>query len=401
MAGTAGVPDRYSSFKSASIEDIRNRDDYKASGASLSGGYGKSEGSGGNPGNLQNFAGGTNGGAAGYGSAKGSQSSTTASAISGIAGDTQARTGDKRSGALAKAWDGQQLEREVQAQTQITATFWQQANKAAGDFADKRAEELRNGDHPEDAIQWQDGGTARNLLHTIIGGLTGGASGALGASATSFSAPYIAATINATDLPEAARGGLIAAISTGLGASVGGGLPGAASAFNQVINNCLAHECLSIQWDKNAPGYHAYKATPSPSLCNVAEAGCMDAVKKQLACNSAPGQPKCSTAGSTTEAMPLSLNNWITQYLSPNGEVVINGTEKDRHMLDDGYVMRWISKDPDGSVRINTYGEGVNKDWKGVPGGVMASVNSIMGPAIFNKLGIDNQVGVRNELNKR
>ncbi|MCS4511944.1 hemagglutinin repeat-containing protein, partial [Xylophilus ampelinus] len=114
---------RFASAGGTTLEDIRNRDDYKATGASLSGGYGKSEGSGGNPGNLQNFAGGTNGGAAGYGSAKGSQSSTTASAISGIAGDTQARTGDKRSGALAKAWDGQQLEREVQAQTQITATF--------------------------------------------------------------------------------------------------------------------------------------------------------------------------------------------------------------------------------------------------------------------------------------
>jgi len=237
-------------------------------------------------------------------------------------------------------------------------------------------------------------------LHTLVGGLTGGLGGALGAGASSMSVPYIAAAINSSDLPDAARAGLIATASTALGATVGGGYPGAVTAFNEVINNCLAHECLTIKWDKNAPGYHSYNAVPSGILCTAVEPGCMDAAKRVLACSSAPGQSGCSTPGQTTP-WSLTLGNQITQYLSPNGQVIINGTTDGQHMLDDGYVMRWIGVDSQGAVRIYTYGEGVNKSWYGIPASVMADFNATMGRGIFTNLGAQNQIEVRNTLSNQ
>jgi len=60
--------------------------------------------------------------------------------------------------------------------------------------------------------------------------------------------------------------------------------------------------------------------------------------------------------------------------------------------------MRWISVGNDGSVRILTYGEGVNRSWYGISGGTMGQINTTLGPGIFTNLGIRNQVGVRNSL---
>ncbi|MGJ7495942.1 hemagglutinin repeat-containing protein [Variovorax sp. RT4R15] len=353
-------------------------------------------------------------GGAGVGSYSGNnQSSTTRSGISGIAGDQSVRTGNNASaGTLVRDWNTQTILQNVQAQAQLTQQFNQNVSREIGTYAANQAAQLRDQARTEadpdkqqallnEASMWDEGGVYRVALHTAAGALGGGAAGAAGAAASSASVPYIAATVNATGLPDGARELLIATASTALGASVGGGLPGAAAAFNEVINNCLASSCLSIQWDKDAPGYHAYGPIRSPTLCNVAEAGCMDAVQQQLSCNSAPGQPGCTSTGETRRDISLSLGNQISQYLSPNGQVVINGTNEGQHMLDNGYVMRWISTDSQGGVRIMTYGEGVNMSWYGIPGAVMGGVNTVLGPGIFTNLGVQNQIGVRDSLLNR
>lgn len=96
--------------------------------------------------------------------------------------------------------------------------------------------------------------------------------------------------------------------------------------------------------------------------------------------------------------MSLTGGNAITQYLSPNGQVVINGTEANQHMFDNGYVMRWVSTDAKGDVRILTYGEGVNATWFGIPGGVMGVINSTFGVPLFQLLGAQNQQSVQSVL---
>ncbi|MFE8645074.1 hemagglutinin repeat-containing protein [Sphingomonas sp. NCPPB 2930] len=251
---------RFASAGGTTLEDIQNRDDYKAKGLSLSEGYGKSEGSGNNPGNLQNFAGGTpGGGAVGYGYAKGSQSSTTASAISGIAGDTQARTGDQRSGALAKTWDGQQLEREVQAQKQITATFGQQATKKWGEFANGQQAAAQAAHDPQGETCWAETGACRVAGHALLGGLTGGAGGALGAGVSAASVETVAGAADKIGLTGAARDLFIAGVNTSVGAAVGGAA-GAAGAHNEVVNNYLSHVRPSPMRLSEAERYEAATA---------------------------------------------------------------------------------------------------------------------------------------------
>lgn len=105
-------------------------------------------------------------GSAGIGSDSGSQSSTTYAGISGanititndaaqaLTGKAAAEviaslnrdvtTGKDGSNSLVKAWDGQQLQQEVQAQSQITAQFGAAAAKEIGDYADKMHEEAKN-----------------------------------------------------------------------------------------------------------------------------------------------------------------------------------------------------------------------------------------------------------------
>jgi filamentous hemagglutinin len=227
---------RFASAGGLTTEDLRNRDDYRASGASLSGGYGKADGS---SGGLQKFTGGMNGGAAGIGSASGHQSNTTASAISGVAGDTRARTDGKRDAALTRNWDGSQLEREVQAQTQITAAFGQQASKAVGDYATQQYDRLKDND-PSEAEKWKEGGAYRIAAHSVIGGLTGGLQGALGAGTSQAVIDQIAKQIASTDLPPGLKTALTAIAGTSVGAAVGGSA-GTAAAGNATVNNYLNH----------------------------------------------------------------------------------------------------------------------------------------------------------------
>ncbi|MCS4511914.1 DUF6862 domain-containing protein, partial [Xylophilus ampelinus] len=148
-----------------------------------------------------------------------------------------------RSGALAKAWDGQQLEREVQAQTQITATFGQQATKKWGEFANGQQAAAQAAHDPQGETCWAETGACRVAGHALLGGLTGGASGALGAGVSAASVETVAGAADKIGLTGAARDLFIAGVDTSVGAAVGGAA-GAAGAHNEVVNNYLS----SQQW---------------------------------------------------------------------------------------------------------------------------------------------------------
>jgi hypothetical protein len=196
----------------------------------------------------------------GLGSDKGSASSTTTAGISGVAGNTQARTGDKGT-SIAPIFNKDQVQKEVAAQVAITSEFGKQASKAVGDTAQQKmqdankkladaqtaeatgdsakAEQLRS-EAKQLQVDWGDNGKMLLAAHTVIGGLTGGASGAAGAAVGTLTAPAVADALNKAGVDSSLAKGLTALASTAAGAAVGG-TNGAATAFNEVMNNYLKH----------------------------------------------------------------------------------------------------------------------------------------------------------------
>jgi len=243
------VDDGKNVFKTARLtnRDLENREDYEASGFSLSGGYsagGTGKASDGSPpgsvsgqGIVPNQAGGINGASAGIGSASGHQSSRTTSGVSGIAGNTAVRTGDGSNG-LVKTFDADKVQKDIAAQVQITNTFRQQAGKAIAEYANAKYRELKDTD-PAEAAKWAEGGAYRVAAHAVAAGLTGGLQGALGAATSQLAVDIIGKQIAATDLPLSLKTALIAAAGTAIGAAVGGEA-GAAAGFNATANNYLS-----------------------------------------------------------------------------------------------------------------------------------------------------------------
>ncbi|WP_433691940.1 hemagglutinin repeat-containing protein [Herbaspirillum seropedicae] len=247
--------------------DIKNRSDFKAESQSV--GMGTS---------LAGSVLGLAGSALGMGNVSGSDSSTTRSGISQadikITDDAaqQAKTGKTAeqtiasingdvsserdtSGKIAKTWNGQALQADVEARAQITQAFGQQAVKMVGSYAGAKEKELRqaastaaqNGDQTQadqlnaDADQWKEGGAYRAGAHAAIGLLAGGVSGALGAGASSALMPDVAEQIKKLGLPPAVESAVSLAAAAGIGAAVGGGA-GAASAYNVDLNNRQLHK---------------------------------------------------------------------------------------------------------------------------------------------------------------
>ncbi|MDZ4297609.1 MAG: hemagglutinin repeat-containing protein, partial [Moraxellaceae bacterium] len=109
---------------------------------------------------------------------------TTATAI-----DSQ---GNDLAGTLTPIFDKDQVQRELNAQIQITQAFSAVAPKAVGDYAGNKFKELTAQGNTEEAAKWADGGIYRIALHTALGGLlTGDISGALGAGAVASAAPLL------------------------------------------------------------------------------------------------------------------------------------------------------------------------------------------------------------------
>jgi filamentous hemagglutinin len=262
------VQDNRNSFVTGgelTLSDVENRAEYQAEGYSVNLALAVAGAEARTPEQqkLAPAAPAKNEGSAGIGEDSGSASSTSQAAISGIAGNTEARTGDAESG-IAPIFDQNRVQKEIDAQIRITAEFGKQASKAIGDYATKQLEEagkLRDQATAEtnpdrraqlnaqaDQLQadWGDNGTLRLLAHTVVGGLTGGGAGAAGASAGTLAAPAVADALTQAGIDGALASTLTALASTVAGAAAGG-VSGSATAFNEVANNFLSHAESSLR----------------------------------------------------------------------------------------------------------------------------------------------------------
>ena len=273
---------------SLTASDLQNKDEFSASGFSMSGSVSGTLGKQDIPPEKKlsdeqkaaAAAGGKPTASAGIGSASGSQSSTTFSGISGglviitdqkkqdatgknadavlATIDQTVTTESAAANALTKGWDGQQLQKEVDAQVAITKEFSKQAPKAIASFADQRILDIKTQIRAEtdltkkDALtreldNWDEGGAYRTALHTVSGALSGGLNGALGAFGSASGAEWMAnLQLSAKDAlekqgvnPEQAgmfAQGIAELTSLGLGAALGG-VAGAATAVTVDTNN--------------------------------------------------------------------------------------------------------------------------------------------------------------------
>ncbi|WP_245965577.1 hemagglutinin repeat-containing protein [Pseudorhodoferax soli] len=242
----AAIDAKLNEFNTASLtsSDIQNHNVYKASSyavsASLSAGMGKKESA--KTEEQQRAAASaaktTPGGSAGAGRINVSEASTTASGISGIAGDTKVRTGDASStGALVKDWNAQALLQDVQAQARITQEFGQHASRAVGDYAQQKHTELVNSD-PAEAAKWAEGGVYRVAAHAAVAGLATGTGGAIGAAASASLVPRLGENIANLELPAPLKEVVVLAVGTAVGA-LAGGTVGATAGMNETANNYL------------------------------------------------------------------------------------------------------------------------------------------------------------------
>jgi filamentous hemagglutinin len=230
------------------MSDLHNHAEYAASSVSVSVGT-----------SVAAFA--PSGSSMGFGNGSGSADSESRSGISGIAGNQNARTGDAQTG-LKPIFDADKVQQDIDAQTQITQSFGQQASKLVGDYAGDQAQKLKmQADAEKDpdkraallteAAHWGEGGAYRVALHAAVGGLSGGIGGAAGSASASASAPMLSQLQNSiTDnlksagLPDALAKAAGSLISSGAATAVGsavGGTAGAAMAFNEDVNNRQLH----------------------------------------------------------------------------------------------------------------------------------------------------------------
>ncbi|MCS3809797.1 hypothetical protein [Xanthomonas sp. 4461] len=331
------------------VSDITNTSSYEAKGISLSGGY-AAGGSNGKDGaktetqtppttnngsnwSWQNQGSGAQGASAGYSSKSGSETSLTTSGISGgtlvITDQTgqQAKTGQSVSDVLAalnrdvltgdsanglvKGWNGQKLQQQVSAGAEITATFGQQASKEIGDYAEKKTKEaslLRlqaetTTDPDQRAAllgqaeqlegQWGNNGTLRVLAHAAVGGLTGGLQGAAGSAAGTLTAPAVASALKSAGVDGVLANSLTALASTTVGATVGG-TAGGTTAMNEVANNYLSHEQLSIV-ERLLESCDGDASCREGVIARASAKSQLQDAQMQFACTLAPSSEACAS----------------------------------------------------------------------------------------------------------
>jgi filamentous hemagglutinin len=240
----AAVDNNKNSFQTGgtlTTSDIQNSASYNANSVSVTLGMGSTPG--------QSASAGMSG--VGFGTDKGLAGSTTTVGISGIAGDSSKRTGDKQQG-IAQIFNKDRVKAEVNAQTVITSEFGKNASKAVGDYAQTKLDEAKANNDQAGIDAWKEGGTNRVALHTVVGGLTGEAAGAVGAGTSQAAIDQIGEALRGADLPLEVKQALIAAAGTAMGAAASGGsVAGGATALNATANNYLyAYDGKIIARDK-------------------------------------------------------------------------------------------------------------------------------------------------------
>ncbi|WP_302174903.1 hemagglutinin repeat-containing protein [uncultured Hydrogenophaga sp.] len=221
---------RFNTGGDLDLSDLTNHAEYQASGSSVGMAVG---------GSAPGQAPGAGLSGVGMGSDGGSAQSTSKAGISGVAGDSAARTGDAPTG-LKPIFDKEQVRQEVAAQVAITGEFSKRAVPAVAAYADAQAVALRREGREDEARRWDEGGEYRVALHGGVGALTGGSAGALGAGTSAALVPVVGEAIAGMNLAEPVRQGLTTVAGTLIGAAAGGA-DGAAAAFNQTALNYVSH----------------------------------------------------------------------------------------------------------------------------------------------------------------
>ncbi len=90
--------------------------------------------------------------------------STTQAAISGIAGNSQARTGDEETG-IAPIFDQQRVKDDLDASVTVTQVFGREASRAVGDYADEKRKPLQ--EEFEKALAANDKDAALQILDQV------------------------------------------------------------------------------------------------------------------------------------------------------------------------------------------------------------------------------------------
>lgn len=270
---TQAVNAQKNSFRTGgtlSIADIHNSASYTAKSVSVSVGTSQQP-----TGKL-----GMNGLGLGLGSENGDASSLSSAGISGIAGNISVRSTDAETG-LEKIFDAAKVQREINAQMQITQAFTREAPKAVASLAGSKYKELKDTD-PAEAAKWDEGGIYRIALHTVVGALGGGLDGAVGAAAIAGSAKLMDALqdgveqgLVAAGLGNGAAKALAQSVATltaaGIGAAVGGG-QGAATAATVDANNRQLHPDERKWAKENAEKYRKYLADKTGEQVSTEEA---------------------------------------------------------------------------------------------------------------------------------
>ncbi|GKS87096.1 hypothetical protein AVMA1855_23110 [Acidovorax sp. SUPP1855] len=235
--------------------DIENHAAYSASGFNVSGSVGFQMGDQGSAQTPEDRNAAANdkgkpGGSAGVGSDKGSAGSTTRSGISGVSGNTEARTGDAETG-IKPIFDKGRVRDEVNAQITITAEFGARASKAVGDYADRKLQEAMNSGDQAEIDNWKEGGAGRVAMHALVGAAGGGLAGAVGAGMSQVAVAHLDSTLRELGVDDGVRQVLVGAAGTAVGAAVGG-RAGAAASTNATLNNFLNHQELSERANKQS-----------------------------------------------------------------------------------------------------------------------------------------------------
>ena len=225
-------------------QDIQNTAAYSAKGSGFTLGYGNGKPSG----------------SGGMGSDSGNASSTSQAGVSGIAGNTQTRTGDAETG-LKPIFDKDKVKTEVQDQVAVTSAFNKEAAQAWGNYSTQQENQAaQNADKAQNSpngtyegktqaeweqaqSNWSEGGTYRVLGHGVIGGASGGSAGAAGAGFSQVVVPAVGNVVKEMDLPPEVKQAIVltAGIASG---GLAGGTTGAITGGNATVNNYLSHTQL-------------------------------------------------------------------------------------------------------------------------------------------------------------
>lgn len=182
---------------------------------------------------------------AGIGSKNDSASSTTQGGISGIAGNTAARTGDAETG-LKPIFNASKVLNDVNAQVEITRAFGQQGAQAWGQYANRKFADAVKAEDAAAVECWGPTGACRAGGHAALGMLSGGPGAAAGAAVSSVTAPAVLDFLVTSGVPRPAAEALTQLTTGAAGAAVGG-TAGAVGAVNEAGNNAVLAAPLIIE----------------------------------------------------------------------------------------------------------------------------------------------------------